>query len=252
MNKLLVEKNEFYTIIKLNRPNVRNAIDPDIIKSLIEITKETEQNTNQKGIIITSSEDKYFSSGGDLKYFLTLDNYEKGKKMSSEFNKIFEIWEKSSLLIIAAIEGMVIGGGVEFALGCDIRVVGEKASFLFKQGKLGLITGWGGTTRLKRSVSTGNALYILTSGEKIYATKAKELGFIEFITPKGNSIKKSIEILSSLKDTYRESIIAYKEILYDQSLNSDKKSFIKERELFAKLWDSPFHRKKEREFFKKN
>ncbi len=248
-SRIKVEEGSFYYIIRMNRPEVRNAVDPQMLDEINVVIDEAEKDEKKTGIVISSVSNEFFASGGDLKYFLSLDDYQKGYQMSREYGEKFLKWERSSLLIISAIEGYSIGGGAELALVTDLLVAGENASFQFKQIKLGLITGWGGATRLLRKVGMSRALYLLTSGVRINAKFGYKIGLVDFMVPVGHAEERAVEILESLKDSHRDSVAFYKKIIYDYGWKDREIALEAERKLFAELWDAPRHREAERAFF---
>ncbi len=243
----LVEGKEYY-IVKMDRPEVKNAIDPDMLDEIDLVVKKAEEE-GKYGVVISSTSHEYFSSGGDLKYFLSLDDYQKGYEMARYYGEKLSGWQKRALLIIAAVEGYAIGGGAELTLAADMRIAGSDAVFQFKQVKLGLITGWGGATRLDKIVGPSRALYLLTTGAPVNSRFAHEIGLVDFLVGVNETEKRAVEIISSLSGSDRDAIRYYKQIIYDYSSRTPEKAFLLERKLFAELWDSPRHREMEKQFF---
>ncbi len=248
--KIVVEEGDYYVIVRMNRPEVKNAIDPEMLDEINEVITEAEKDEKKLGVVISSVSKEFFASGGDLKYFLSLDDYQKGYQMSKEYGEKLRRWEKSSLLIIAAIEGYAIGGGAELSLVADLRIAGSSASFHFKQTRLGLITGWGGATRLLRLIGPSKALYVLTTGSSLNSSQAKDLGIVDFVVSAGKSEERAKEIVASLRGGCRKGVAFYKKIIYDYGWRDFDIALELERKLFAKLWDAPRHREEERRFFK--
>ncbi len=248
--KIIVEDHGFCSIIRMNRPKVKNAIDPGMLQEINDAIEEAERDDEKLGVVISSVSEEFFASGGDLKFFLTLDNYQKGYEMSRSYGEKFRRWERSPLLIVAAIEGYAIGGGAELTLVADIRVAGEGATMHFKQTRLGLITGWGGATRLVRLIGPSKALYVLATGARLDSGQLKELGIVDFVAPAREAERRAMEIIESLAGGCREGVAFYKKIVYDYAWKDFDMALELERKLFAKLWDAPRHREEERRFFK--
>lgn len=181
-------------IIRLNRPAKRNAISFEMMDEIESALRALDRDPDVRGIVITGAGD-CFSTGMDL-------NALKGVISSSQFLDYMQRWrtlnevlENHGKPIIAAIEGYCLTGGFELALACDIRVGAEGSSYGITSAKIGTVPGAGGTQRLPRLVGIQNALDILFSAEFIDAGRAKEIGLLSRLTPKGEALATALAMV---------------------------------------------------------
>ncbi|MFC7441094.1 enoyl-CoA hydratase/isomerase family protein [Laceyella putida] len=177
---ILVEKNGAMGVIKINRPEVRNALDAKTLRE-IERALEIHERDEEVGVIVFTGEgEKSFAAGADIRQLRekqALDALVPG--MSGTYRMI----ENSSKATIAAINGFALGGGCELAMACDIRIAADHAKLGLPELNLSIIPGAGGTQRLSRIIGKGRALYMILSGEMISAHKAEEIGLVSKVVP---------------------------------------------------------------------
>ena len=190
---VLTEQLDGVLTIILNRPEKRNAIGIEMIRTLIDILTGIESDKNVKVVKITGSGDKAFSAGGDLKEFKALDKQGIINWIQSG-HKAFHLLENLSKPTIAMISGYCLGGGLELAIACDFRIADETAIFGSPELKYGWIPGWGGLSRLKRIVGESKAKEIIMLAENFDADKAKEMGLLYKVT-KARYIEEESKIL---------------------------------------------------------
>ncbi len=181
MNNLIVEKSDGIEIISLNRPKAFNALNWQVVSEIEEAVGEAERLDSVKVIIITGS-GRAFAAGADITDFAGKD----GEGMFSITHHDHECFLKimrCTKPIIAAINGPALGGGLELAMSCHIRVASETAIFGLPEISLGAIPGGGGTQLLPRLIGKGAALYYMLTGENISAPEAYRLGLIDKIVP---------------------------------------------------------------------
>ena len=177
---LLVYKDGAIGIIKINRPEVRNALD---VQTIYEIEQALLQWENHEGVMVivfTGEGSKSFAAGADigqLQEKTAVDALLPG--LSGLCQKV----EQSSKVTIAAINGYALGGGCELALSCDIRVSAAHAKIGLPELNLSIIPGAGGTQRLARMLGKGRALDMILTGEMVTAEKAEQLGLVSSVVP---------------------------------------------------------------------
>lgn len=164
--------------ITLDRQEVRNALDLETMEDLGRYFIETRDNPDIWAAIITGAGDKAFCAGADLAK-LPLQLAQAGDKSLAELgaNNImfgFEVWKP----IIAAINGLALGGGCEMAMACDIRIAAENATFGLVEPRVGVMPAGGGTQRLPRLVPLGIALELLVTAKRIDAQEAFRIGLV--------------------------------------------------------------------------
>ncbi|RAK14088.1 enoyl-CoA hydratase [Anoxybacillus vitaminiphilus] len=178
-------------VVSINRPPL-NPLNTKVFFELYSLMEELETNRDVNAIIITGKGEKAFVAGADIHQMLDLDlagMMEMNKISRAAFSKI----ENLSKPVIAAINGLALGGGCELALACDLRISSEKAKFAFPEVNLGIIPGGGGTQRLQRVVGQGVAKELLYFGEMIDAQKALEIHLVNKVVP-------SEQLLSTAKE----------------------------------------------------
>ncbi|MFA8438780.1 enoyl-CoA hydratase/isomerase family protein [Pueribacillus sp. YX66] len=180
-------------VITIDSPPV-NALEKQVLDELDEIVENIPSNVDV--VIIYGAGGKAFVAGADIKDFPEL-NKENGvelvKKGQAIFNKIAELEQP----VIAAIDGFALGGGLELALACDIRIASSKSQVGFPEVNLGILPGYGGTQRLPRLIGPGKAKQIIFSGEHLSAEEAKSVGIIEEVTD-GSALDKAKQLAETI------------------------------------------------------
>jgi len=166
----------------INRPEAMNAMNVQSLRELSEAMIDFRDDPELWVGIITGAGEKAFCAGadiGDMLPFLKENLPDNPEAMPLTHMRGLEIWKP----LIAAINGMALGGGLEIALACDIRIASEKARFGVPEVTLGLIPGWGGTQRLPRMIPWCKAAELLFTGKLIDAQEAYRIGMINIVVP---------------------------------------------------------------------
>ena len=163
--------------ITINREEAYNALNNSIIERLGEIFDQLENDHEVRVVIITGIGQKAFVAGADIKEIK--EARAKRPELIKKGQEIFSRIRLSSKVVIAAVNGFALGGGLELMLACDIRIASENAKFGLPEAKLGLMPGYGGTQLLPRLVGTGRAKYLILTGEMVTAAEAYEFGLVE-------------------------------------------------------------------------
>lgn len=173
---LKIEREESTLWIILNRPQRLNAFNDVLIEELSDILNTAEGDPSIKCVVITGEGDRAFSAGADLTMMKGTPVYaeEFARKGQKTFGKV----EEMSKPVIAAINGYALGGGLELALACDLRIAAEHAELGNTEIRLGLIPGWGGTQRLVRIVGLARAKEMVMLGNRIKADEALKIGLV--------------------------------------------------------------------------
>ncbi|WP_078428265.1 enoyl-CoA hydratase/isomerase family protein [Alkalihalobacterium alkalinitrilicum] len=196
MESIMYEEEGSFGIIRLNRPEVLNALNYTIITELIELLDQLEENPEPRVLIITGTE-RSFSAGADLKSIYEMQQAGKSDatgvlldQVATLFNKI-ETYTKP---VIAAIDGIAYGGGCELALACDIRIATHNARIGLSEVKLGVLPAGGGTQRLPRLIGLSRAKYMLLCGEPLDNKVLQDWGLIYDVVSSNELIQKAKEI----------------------------------------------------------
>jgi 3-hydroxypropionyl-coenzyme A dehydratase len=173
----IVEQRDKISIIKINRPEARNAVNYELVTQLKEDFAEAESNEKVSVVIITGEGHDSFSAGGDIKYVSTL-NPNEAIQYSTHVHGLLNQIEELNKPVIAAINGYALGGGCQISLACDIRYATMKSKLGQPEVKLGICPGWGGTQRLARLIGVSRAKELIFTGKIIDATEAFRINLI--------------------------------------------------------------------------
>lgn len=178
---ILAEIRNRILFITINRPEKLNALNKATLSELHLVLKDAIGNADVGGLIITGAGAKAFVAGADISEFSSFSKAE-GESLAREgHSKVFNLIENSSKPVIAAINGFALGGGLELALACHIRIASANAKMGLPETTLGLIPGYGGTQRLAHLVGKGRALEIILTANMISADEAYRIGLINSI-----------------------------------------------------------------------
>ena len=164
-------------IITINRPEVLNAINVDVITELSHAIGIVSADDSVKVIIITGKGERSFCAGADIRYVININAIEAERYASLVHDMLNKI-EKSEKPVIAAINGYALGGGCEIALACDIRVASSNAKKGQSEVTIGIPPGWGGTQRMLRILGPAKAKELIFTGKMITADEALGMGLI--------------------------------------------------------------------------
>ncbi len=176
----IVEKiSDSIAVVRFNRPAERNALSTPTLDKLDIMLSNLISDHKLNSIIFTGT-GNVFSSGADIRELATLD-VNRARHFSSKGQRLFQRIAKAPQLTIAAINGYCMGGGLDLALACDIRVAASSAVFAHPGARLGIITGWGGTQRLPRVIGKARALEFFITAQRMTSKEAQEIGLISRI-----------------------------------------------------------------------
>lgn len=198
-----------------------------------------------KGIILHSVGDM-FCSGGDLNTVRQISNPDDGFKMSTLMHKTLTKLHQLPLISVALVQGKALGGGAELATACDFRLFTANGEIGFVQGKMGVVTGWGGGTRLVQLLGQHRALDLLLTSRQVAASEAVNMGIANAIT-QSTGLNEAIEETKDwlkVKLTHAPQIIhALKHIVATARAVPYEDSLMNERQVFAMLWGGDANKK---------
>jgi len=209
-NKITVKKIDHITIITINRPEVRNALDCESMDALTEQVRLFEADENARIAILTGAGGN-FCSGADLKELATGVKYEAWAGVDGL------LAQPAKKPVIAAIEGFVCAGGLGVALWCDLRVASDEASFAVLSRRWGVPMSDGTTVRLARTVGQGFALDMLLSARIVDAQEALQKGLVTRLAPTGQALAKAIEIARQMADFPQIAMLSDRRSMYHQA-----------------------------------
>ena len=179
-----VEKEGRLTIVTIERPDVMNALHPPGNFELAEAFDDFASDPEQWVAIITGAGDRAFSAGNDLKYQAS------GGKMGGPKSGFAGLTARfdNSKPVIAAVNGLAMGGGFEIALACDLIIAAENAIFALPEPRVGLAALAGGIHRLPREIGMKQAMSMLLTGRRVPAVEGQQLGFVNEVVPQGQAL----------------------------------------------------------------
>lgn len=196
---VLWEAREGVGVITLNRPEAMNALTVEMLQELERIVDAVEGDPGIRALILTAAGEKAFCVGADLK--ARAAEYEAGTvhdPLGDLIRRVQRRFETSDKPIIAALFGYVLGGGLELALACDLRIATEGAQLGFPEAKVGSMPGVGGTQRSTRLIGAARAKELMFTGERIPATQALDWGLLNRVVPDGELEKASEELAGKI------------------------------------------------------
>jgi enoyl-CoA hydratase len=195
---ILLSLNNRILRITINRESKLNALNKLTLAELHAALSNAFTNPEVGGIILTGAGPKAFVAGADISEFADL-NTDEGRIFAQEgHHKVFDRMHDSEKPIIAAINGFALGGGLELAMACHIRIASDNARLGLPEVTLGLIPGYGGTQRLSQLVGRGRALEMILTADMIPATKALEIGLVNEVVAPENLLAAAEEKMNKI------------------------------------------------------
>ena len=209
-----VERDGAVAIVTIDRPPV-NALSAALINELVEALDELERDADVRAIVLRGGGERAFVAGADISEFPSLEEGISEEGSARGVQKLADRIEALPKPVVAAIHGYCLGGGLETALGCDIRVAAEDAQLGQPEIKLGLLPGGGGTQRLPRVVGPGRAALMNLGGDPISGTQAYEWGLVERAVPAGELFEAALEIARTLAQRSPHAVAVIKQLMRD-------------------------------------
>ncbi|MBI4445643.1 MAG: enoyl-CoA hydratase/isomerase family protein [Acidobacteria bacterium] len=182
-NTLKIEIAERIALLTLNRPEVLNALNNETLDELEKAFHELNASESAGAVILTGAGEKAFCAGADVRELAKLDALG-ARHQALRGQRVMDVIEASGKPVIAAVNGVALGGGCELAMACHVRIAAEEARFGQPEVKLGIIPGYGGTQRLTRLVGKGAAMEMVLSGDMVSAQEAQRLGLVNRLAPR--------------------------------------------------------------------
>jgi enoyl-CoA hydratase len=194
---LIYEKKDTIGLLTINRPDKLNALSNELMEELSRFLDDVENDEDLRVLVITGAGEKAFVAGADIQELVNRDAM-LGRKVSQTRQEIFSRIENLPVPAIAAVNGYALGGGLELALACSIRVCSEQAQFGAPEVKLGIIPGDGGTQRLPRLVGLGRAMEMVLTGDFIDAQEAYRIGLVNQIVSHDDLMDKAMSLAQKI------------------------------------------------------
>ncbi len=226
--------------IVLNRPEVLNALNSQMLDELRLCLEQLKLHKELKVCILTGAGEKAFVAGADIKELSSLDPFG-ASAFSAKGEDVKKKMDDLGIPFIAAVRGFALGGGCELALSCDMIIASDDAKFGQPEINLGVIPGFGGTQRLARLVGKGVAMELILTGDMITAQQAKELGLVNRVVLKDKLMGEAKEFAAKIASKSRTAIKMAKRAI-DYGIETDLRTALEiERDAFAVLFSTKDH-----------
>ncbi|RON37937.1 enoyl-CoA hydratase [Pseudomonas brassicacearum] len=235
-DKILVERRGHTALLTIANPPA-NTWDIQSLASLESLIEQLNQDKDIYALVITGQGEKFFSAGADLNQFAEGDK-RIAREISDLFGRAFEALSNFRGVSIAAINGYAMGGGLECALACDIRIAEEHAQMALPEAKVGLLPCAGGTQNLPWLVGEGWAKRMILCGERIGAQKAEQIGLVEEVVPRGESLAFALRLAEKVGEQSPSSVSRCKRLVMSARVSPQADGWDKERKLFLELFET--------------
>jgi len=202
MNEPLVleERQNQVAVLTLNRPQVMNSFNFAMLRALKERMETLHFDPDVRVVIVTGAGEKAFCAGADLKERATLSE-QQVREFIYTIRNLFTFIEFLNKPVIAAVNGIALGGGTELALASDLRIVSSSATMGLTETRLAIIPGAGGTQRLPRLVGRGKAKELIFTGRRVDAQEALEIGLANKICPPDKLLEEALAMAAMICET---------------------------------------------------
>lgn len=197
---VLEERRDQVAILTLNRPEVMNSFNFAMLRGLRDKVEALRFDPEIRVVIVTGAGDKAFCAGADLKERATLSDVQV-KEFIFTIRNLFTSIEELPKPVIAAVNGVALGGGTELALACDLRIASETATMGLTETRLAIIPGAGGTQRLPRLVGRGKAKELIFTGRRVGAEEALRIGLVNTVTAPEKLMEECLAMAAMICET---------------------------------------------------
>ena len=194
---ITIERRDGIATLTVNRPDKLNALNAETVAEIDRAFRSFAEDADVRGIVVTGAGEKAFVAGADIGELAEMDPIG-GIRVSRQGQETFRFIERLHKPVVAAVNGYALGGGLELALACHLRIAAENARFGLPEVKLGIIPGYGGTVRLPRLVGRGRALELILTGEMIDAAEAYRIGLVNRVVPQGELLAAAEALLGKI------------------------------------------------------
>ena len=248
-DKLKVEVSGHTAVITIDNP-AANTWDTESLPALKALIEELNGPRDIWAVVLTGAGEKFFSAGADLKLFAD-GSPDTAREMAQFFGEGFECLADFRGVTIAAINGFAMGGGLEVALACDIRVAESHAKLALPEAKVGLLPCAGGTQRLSWLVGEGWAKKMILCGERVDAATAERIGLVEEVVDSGAALARAMELAEQVGEQSPISVTSCKELIHQARDSAIENALPYERQKFVELFGTEDQREGVNAFLEK-
>jgi enoyl-CoA hydratase/carnithine racemase len=223
-------------VITLNNPSA-NTFTAEGLLELTALVGDLNRNLEVFAAVVTGGGDKFFSAGADLKTFADGDKA-RARLMAQRFGVAFEALQEARPVVIAAINGYAMGGGLECALACDLRIAEEHAQMALPEPSVGLLPAGCGTQTLPWLVGEGWAKRMILTNERIDSQTALRIGLVEQVVPRAQSLQTAIQLAQRVSTLSPRAVTFSKNLIHQARQGTPRSAALAlERERFIDLFD---------------
>lgn len=233
---LRLEKRDHIALVTLDNPPA-HTWTLDSLAALTRLVADLNSDHNIYSLVLTGGGEKFFSAGADLKLFADGDKA-MARAMARRFGEAFEALAGFRGLSVAAINGFAMGGGLECALACDLRIAEEHALMALPEAAVGLLPCAGGSQWLSWQVGEAWAKRLILCGERVNADTALRIGLVQEVVPRGQALERALELAKSAERQSPTSVAVCKQLIHGARIQSPTATLVAEREAFVDLFDT--------------
>jgi enoyl-CoA hydratase/carnithine racemase len=233
---LKLEKRDHIALVTLDNPPAHTWT----LESLVALTRlVADLNADREiySLVLTGAGEKFFSAGADLKVFADGDKA-MARAMARRFGEAFEALAGFRGLSVAAINGFAMGGGLECALACDLRIAEEHAQMALPEAAVGLLPCAGGSQWLSWQIGEAWSKRLILCGERVNADTALRIGLVQEVVPRGQVLERALALAKSVERQSPTSVAACKQLIHGARTQSPTATLVAEREAFVDLFDT--------------
>jgi enoyl-CoA hydratase len=216
---LLVERDNAIAVLTINRPKALNALNGATLRELAQALGELEADAGVHVVVVTGAGEKAFVAGADISEMASMGPLE-AEAHARRGQETIGMLQRSRKVTIAAVNGYALGGGLELALACDVRLASENAILGLPEVSLSVIPGFGGTQRLPRLVGAGRAKELILTGRKIGAQEAERFGLVNRVVPREKLLDEAKNLAREMLQNGPVALRLAKEVV-DEGLETD-------------------------------
>lgn len=238
----MYEVEDQIAILRVNRPQARNALDWAAQEAFATVVSAVAQDTAVRILIITGTGPEAFVAGGDLKELSQYPESAAGERLNRVMGNALAQLTELPIPVIAAVNGDAIGGGCEIVTACDLCLAAAHAHFSFAQVKVGLTTGWGGTARLVQQIGQSRAMELLLTSRLFDVQEALQLGLVHrVVAPDEDVLTTARRWAAELVQLPRSALAETKALVIQASQERLREAYQLEAERFVALWPQADH-----------
>ncbi|HET6466131.1 MAG TPA: enoyl-CoA hydratase-related protein [Nitrospiria bacterium] len=215
-----------------------NALSSALLDELNRVIDEMGRNAEAKAIVITGA-GKVFAAGADIKEIADIESGKRGRQLSARGQAIMDRIERMNKLMIAAVNGLFcLGGGLELAMACHLRIAGDRVRLGLPEITLGIIPGFGGTQRLPRLVGTAKALELILTGDRVKAEEGRRMGLVNEVVPDAEVLSRARAVAKKVAGMGQLAVRAALKAVLDGRTQSLESGLELEAKLFGSLCET--------------